>query len=163
VLIEDVESPPFPAAHVNCDGLYVALRALREWVLTYRDKHNALVGQEIIAPVLAMPSREVYTHQAVVSMSAHWKLMRRFRELWDEIVRNFENDWSNAVCVRQRVVVLQSAAILINNAFVPFEHREINGEREFEIMQQQMDAATQLLHQRSEDRNGGAPKEKEGR
>lgn len=158
MLIEDVESPPFPGPGVTPDGMYTTLRALREWILTYRDKHNALIGQQVIAPVEVLPTREVYTYQAVVSMHGHWQLMRRFREVWDAIVRNFENDWNNPICVRERVTILQSAVILVNNAFVPFEQREALREREFEAMQKQMDAATSLLQQRLEDRNSGTTK-----
>lgn len=145
-MTEEIESPPFPSEGLDPRGLYLVLRQLHTWVAKNRDKHNKLVGKEAIGVADALPSCESYVCQPVLSLYGHWKLIRQFREAWDATVRNFENDWDNKACVRERVVVLLSALILLNNAFVPYEYKETLRDREFEKMQKEIDMAIRSLN-----------------
>lgn len=148
--IEDVESPPYPSGGANPDSLYLTLKTLRQWVQTYRDVHNEVVGREVIPPVGDIPDRAAYVSQPVTVMFGHWKLLRNFREMWDHVVRVFDTDWGNQLCVQQRVVILQASAILINNAFVPYEHREATRQSEFAAMQRQFEAVQRMLAEHME-------------
>jgi len=142
---EDIESPPYPNEGVNPDGLFNTMGALRVWVLKYRDTHNALIGQDLIPSVKDLPNKKAYTTQPVITQYTHLLLIRRMREGWDHLVRNYEDDWDDKMCVRQRVVMLQSAALLLNSAFTPYEHREARRQRELEDLQQQFTRVQQVL------------------
>jgi hypothetical protein len=141
---EDIESPPYPNEGVNPDGLYNMLGKLKEWVDLYKDDLNKEVGQDIIPVVKALPNKKAYLIQPVLGMFSHLILIRRIREQWDNVVRNYEDSWDHKMCVRQRVVIVQSAAMMLNSAFTPFEHREARRQSELEELQQQF-ARVQML------------------
>lgn len=133
--VEDIESPPYPNEGVNPDGLYNVLKQLKKWVETYRTGHNAAVGQDIIPTIKKLPDKAAYTTQPVLTQYAHLLLVRRMRENWDHLVRTYEDDWDDKMCVRQRVVLLQSSALLLNSAFTPYEYREARRQKELDELQ----------------------------
>jgi hypothetical protein len=142
---EDIESPPYPNEGTTPDGLYNALTGLKKWVDTYRDPLNREVGQDVIPSVKKLPERSAYLAQPVLSLFSHFLMVRRMRENWDHIVRNYETSWHEPMCVRQRVVLVQSAAVLLNGAFTPFEYRETMRRSELEELQAQFSRVNQLV------------------
>ncbi len=153
--VEDIESPPYPSEWANPDGLYNTMRQLRKWVGTYRPSHNAIIGQDLIPAVKELPDKKAYAAQPVPTMYMHLRFVRRFRESWDHLVRTYEDDWDDKLCVRQRIVLLQSAALLLNNAFTPYEYREAKRQSELENLQQQFsrlqDALTKEMEPKPHD------------
>lgn len=141
---EEIESPPYPNEGTNTDGLYNALAQLKTWVDVYRPVLNAEVGQDVIPSVRPLPAREAYRCQPVLSMFSHMVLVRRMREGWDHIVRNYEAMWHDPMCVRQRVVLLQSAAVLLNGVFMPFEYKETRRQTELQELQTQFGRVNEL-------------------
>jgi hypothetical protein len=142
---EEIESPPYPGEGVNPDGLYNALSQLKTWVDTYRGPLNEEVGQDVIPVVKPLPNKAAYLCQPVLSLFSHMILVRRMREGWDHIVRNFESTWHDRMCVRQRVVLVQSAAVMLNGAFTPFEYRETRRQSELEDLQGQFSRMQSLV------------------
>lgn len=132
----DIESPPYPSETVNADVLYETLRTLRSWVIQYRDEHNKAVGQDVIPTVKELPDRRAYTSQPIISQWSHLLVVRHVRESWDHLVRSYEDDWDDPDCARQRVMLLQATAILLNNAFIPQEYREARKMQELDELQQ---------------------------
>lgn len=121
---EELTSPPYPGEAATADGLYTDFGELQKWVALYRDGLNDLVGQEVIPAAQSLPDRRAYTTQPIVVQYQHLLFIRRLREEWDHLVRSFESEWNNSVCVRARISLVQAAALAVNTAFVPHELRE---------------------------------------
>ncbi len=140
---QDIQSPPYPNEGVNPDGLFNMLKALKTWVLTYRDGLNAEIGQDLVPTVRELPDKKAYTTQPIPTQWGHFLFIRALREAWDHLVRTYEDDWDDKACVRQRIMLVQSAAVLLNSAFTPFEHREARKQKDMEELQQMF----QRIHQ----------------
>jgi len=147
---DDILSPPYPSDGISADGLYQILKELKKWVNKYRDAHNKEIGQELIPLVKDLPDKKAYIGQPIMTQWGHLLLLRRIRESWDDLIRNYESDWDDKLCIRHRVLMLQSAAILLNNAFMPYEHREARQQRELEEMQNMFTRIQQVLFKQLE-------------
>jgi hypothetical protein len=140
----DLLSPPYPGDGVNAEVLFLKLRELRDWILYYRDTLNEAVGQEVIPAPIDIPDRRAYLGQPVMTLSYHFVFLRRLREQWDLLVRTYEEVWDCKPCLAQQAMLCQQAAVMLNDAFTPFEHREVRQQelkekmgRAFEAFQQQ--------------------------
>lgn len=147
---EDVQSPPYPSDGTTADGLLAHLRALRAWVLRYRDAHNALAGQELIPAVREPPGKRAYGAVPVPAQMTHLVFMKRVRERWDYLVRTYEGDWDDALCVRQRVMLLASAAVMLNAGFSPHEQREFRRRTELEECRRTIDGVEAAMRRLTE-------------
>lgn len=143
--VEDLQSPPYPNEGTTADGLLTHLRALREWVLCYRTTHNKLVGQDLIAAPKEPPKPKAYASLPVYTQMSHLLFLRKVRERWDHLVRAYEDDWDDQMCVRQRVMLLASCAVLLNSGFAPFEQREFRRRTELEDCQRTIDSVAAVL------------------
>lgn len=128
--LEDVESPPYPTEGTTAQGLFNCMKALRKWVLYYRDAINEAVGQEMIPSLVEIPNKAAYLTQPVFTHYQHMMLIRHVREEWDHLIRSYENDWTCKPCVQSRTMLIQCAAVLFNGAFTPFEVREAKSQQQ---------------------------------
>lgn len=144
---DDIDSPPYPSEAVNPLLLYNHLRALRKWVEDARPEHNKAAGKAVIPAPKPLPDKAAYTGQPVPTMMGHFLFLRRLRESWDHLVRTHEyaDEWNTKACVKKRVMLLQAAAVLLNNAFTPHEHREAMKAREMERLQQTFERLNQAM------------------
>ena len=142
---EDLQSPPYPNEWATADGILTHLRALREWVLCYRDAHNKLAGQDLIPAPKEPPQKKAYASLPVYAQLGHLLFMRRVRERWDHLVRTYEGDWDDQLCVRQRVMLLASSAVLLNSGFSPYEQREFRRRTELDECQRTIDGVAAAL------------------
>jgi hypothetical protein len=142
---EDIDSPPYPNEGVTPHGMYATLDSLKTWVDTYRGALNAEVGTEVIPYVKPLPDVRSYLSQPIMSLFSHMILVRRLRENWDHVVRNFETGWRDHMCVRQRVILVQSAAVILNSAFTSFEYRETRRQGELEALQNEFSRLNKLV------------------
>lgn len=133
--LEDVESPPYPNAGTTAQSLYNYLKQLRKWVVYYRDDMNTALGQEVICDVIDIPNKAGYLSQPVCVQYQHLMIMRHLREQWDQVIRDFENDWTCRSCLRARSMLVQAASVLINGAFTTYEVREARQQKDAEMMQ----------------------------
>lgn len=131
-MTEDLHSPPYPGDGTNPALLFKYLGELSEWVNLYRQTLNEGAGVEIIPALRTMPAWTIYQAQPVPVMWSHFIVMRRIREEWDHLVRQYEDAWDCTACARQRIVLVQTAALMFNDAFVSYEQREAVHEREIE-------------------------------
>lgn len=128
----EIISPPYPGEGTNPDLMFKYLADLAAWVSEYREDLNEAVGRDIIPAVPPFPAKSVYLAQPISIMWYHFIVMRRVREEWDHLVRTYEDAWDCGACGRQRLVLVQTAAVLLGNAFISFEQREAMQEREVE-------------------------------
>lgn len=142
---EDIESPPYPNEGTTADGLLASLKKLKDWVNTYRVPHNEAVTQELIPVVKDIPQKKTYLSLPVYVMVSHLLFLRKVRERWDYLVRTYENDWDDEMCLRQRVMLLASSAVLLNNGFVPHEQREFRKRTELDECQRTVDCVATIL------------------
>jgi len=73
--------------------------------------------------------------------------MRKVRERWDHLVRSYEDDWAIGYCVRQRVILLASSAVLINKGFATHEQREFRNRTDLEDCQKTVDGVITALRE----------------
>jgi hypothetical protein len=159
---DELVSPPYPGEGANHDALYNALKDFRSWIVHYRDALNAEVGQEVIPLPREMPDRRVYAILAVPLQNGHLAFMRRVREQWDHLVRSYESAWDCPPCVRQRVLLVQTAAAFFNDAFTAFEQREARASTEMRRMQRSFDRLVSHLRNLVEPEDHEAPEAEDG-
>src|ERR1019366_10131086 len=139
---EDLLSPPFPGDGTSVAAMYNYFCELRKWVVHYRDSLNSYAGQEIIPEVILLPRISIYTSQPIPVMWSHFMTMRRVREEWDMLIRIYEAAWDCPPCLRSQVMLVQTAAIIINNAFTPNELREMREQQDMHRMQRGFERLT---------------------
>lgn len=160
---EDIASPPYPTESTNADGLYRTLKALREWLLKYRDSHNSAVGQDVIPAPKSVPNKAAYLTQPVSTQFGHLMYIRRLREQWDHLVRMYEDNWDDPACLRGRVIMFQTATIVFNSAFTPLEHREATAARDADALRRMLENVQTSLTQFMEPRPYDPPQKDPGR
>lgn len=145
---EEIKSPPYPGPGATWRGLYHALYELHDWVVLHRDAVNAAVGRDVVPPVAeAVPLPVAYMSLAVSIQYAHLLYLRRVREEWDHLVRQYESAWDCPACIRARASLTQLAATLVNGAFVPYEQREASGRDTHERMVRSFESVLSHLTQ----------------
>lgn len=132
----EIDSPPFSKNNASPKALFNSLRELYTWTANYRDWANAeahrLVPSENgvfisdLGPAPTARTGELFLNLAVPDMFMSWQMLRKIREKYDNIVRNFETeeDWNSDVCIYQRMQILKLAALLLSVAFLDYERRE---------------------------------------
>lgn len=138
---EDVNSPPYPGEGSTPDVMFNHLKLLRAWALSHRPGLNKAVGRVVIPDIKAVPTdKKAYTSQPVMQMWMHLVFMRQTREEWDHLIRTYEDDWDDKQCICQRVVLVSSVAVMLNNAFTPFEVWEMKRKNETDRLAKMFDA-----------------------
>lgn len=133
-------TPPYPGEGATLDNMYKYLGDLRAWVLAHRDGLNAAAGRELIIEPRPLPAKSAYAIQPISYLAQHFLVLRRIREAWDDLIRRYEDDWNDKHCVRARIVLVQVAAIQVNEAFVPPEVREARQEEFIQQLQRSFEA-----------------------
>lgn len=132
----EIDSPPFPKNSASPKALFESLRELYNWTASYRDWANMeaqrLVPSEDkefipeLGPEPTTRTGELFVNLAVPDMFVSWQMLRKIRERYDGIVRNFEaeEDWNSDSCIYHRIGVVKVAALLLSVAFLDYERRE---------------------------------------
>lgn len=131
----DIDSPPFPKNSASPKALFESLRELYNWTASHRDWANdqaeRLNSEEVpfipeLGPEPTTRTGELFINLAVPDMFVSWQMLRKIRERYDDIVRNFENeaDWESDSCIYYRIQVVKLAALLLSVAFLDYERRE---------------------------------------
>lgn len=133
---DEILSPPFPGDGATGHVLFNLLKDLWKWVDIHRDDINEAMSKEVVPELEPFPKENKgYLCQAIVTQWTHFLIMRRIREAWDDVVRNHEDAWDSRLCVGQRAMLFQGAALLLNDAFIPYERREASRHRNMNRMQ----------------------------
>lgn len=143
--LEDCQVFGYPNEGTTANGLFNYLKDLRKWVLFYRDDINRAVSQEIIPLVIDIPDKKAYLSQPVMTQYQHLMLVRHIREQWDHLIRLYEDDWTCKPCVQGRLMLLEAAAILLNDAFTPYEVREAKQQHHVENIQRSFERLTEFF------------------
>lgn len=133
----EIDSPPFSKNSASPKTLFKSLRELYNWTATYRDWANAEASRLIpsdsnaafipeLGPEPTTRTGELFVNLAVPDMFMSWQMLRKIREKYDSIVRNFENqeDWNSDSCIFHRIQILKLASLLLSVAFLDYERRE---------------------------------------
>jgi hypothetical protein len=131
----EIDSPPFPKNSASPKALFDSLRELYNWTASYRDWAN-MEAQRLnapeepfipeLGPEPTSRTGEMFVNLAVPDMFVSWQMLRKIRERYDGIVRNFENeeDWNSDSCIYHRIHTVRVAALLLSVAFLDYERRE---------------------------------------
>lgn len=134
----EISSPPYPKNNASPAVLYRELCELyvwtanhREWANTEALRLNAPDDPFIpeLGPIPSNKSTERFLNLAVPDMFMSWQMLRKIRERYDDIVRNYESerDWESDASVFHRISVVKMAAVLLSLAFLDYERREAKG------------------------------------
>lgn len=134
----EISSPPYPKNNASPAVLYRALCELYAWASDHRDWANMEASrlnapEDPFIPELGpMPTQDRadrFLNLAVPDMFMSWQMLRKIRERYDDIVRNYESehDWQSDASVFHRINVVKMAAVLLSMAFLEYEHREAKG------------------------------------
>lgn len=137
---DEIDSPPYPSEISTADVLFNLLKDVRRWTMAQRDGLNRELGQDLIPKVAPFPKDKVaYLSQPVTVQFRHFLFLRHLREGWDHVLRSFEGDWDSPQCVRHRALLVQHAAIVLNDAFVSPEIREMRAQEDQDELQRAFD------------------------
>jgi hypothetical protein len=136
----EINSPPYPKNSGSPRDLFFNLIDLYQWAAEQFDWANEeairlnapdtpfirKMGQEPLPTDAAITQ---FTRLAVPDMFMSWQALRRIREKYDAIVRNYEEEdaWNSDACVFHRITTVKAAALLLSVAFLDFERREAKG------------------------------------
>lgn len=136
--VSDVLSPPYPNEMSTAQSLYRHFGDLRKWVDAQRDEVNVLLtrpplsekdGIEQIPLLRELPGDQLYRSLGVGVHFTHLCLLRRIREDWDALLRDYETVWSSTKCVEIRAEILRHAAALVADTSLDNESREARKEQ----------------------------------
>ena len=134
-MYEDITSPPFPPETATSTRLLTYLDGLREWVLSNRDELNTVAGKDVIPYPREIPTPESYAAVSVVDKYITFGVVRRIREGWDQLLRAYEDNWTDDAAIAARTALVKFAASIFNEAFIDSETREaknVTERKEFE-------------------------------
>ncbi len=136
----EIDSPPYPKNSSSPRDLFKSLVELYHWAAPQFDWVNAealRLGAPLtpfivtlgVEPLPTEKSINRFTRLAVPDMFMSWKALRRIREKYDAIIRNYENeeDWESDACIFHRIAIVKAAMILLSISFLDFERREAKG------------------------------------
>lgn len=160
-MADELMHPPYPSESATADRIYAHLAELRDWVAAGRDEANASVGHDVVPKARGLPRRESYVTQPVLEQFRHYMVLRVIREQWDRLVRDFADCWGSKSAIAGRAMIMQTACVVLGEAFVPREVREAASVKYMEGIQRafvefgrQFDAACAAS---SWAKGGGAP------
>lgn len=136
----EINSPPYPKNNSSPRDLFLNLTELYTWAAYQFDWANEealrlnapdipfmrTLGHE---PLVNEASLNQFTRLAVPDMFMSWQALRRIREKYDAIVRNYEeeSEWNSDPCIFHRITTVKAASMLLLVAFLDFERREAKG------------------------------------
>ncbi len=148
---QEIISPPWPGDGTNAELLYQRLLELRDWVNQYRDGLNEQVGQDLIPATRKPPKAAVYTMQPVEMQHRHYQIMRLIRSQWDQLVRDYEDEWDSRWRVQRHIMLVQAAVQMFNDAFTSFEVQEARAHEEQDKMQRSFERLREVMTKIVED------------
>jgi hypothetical protein len=120
----EIISPPWPSDAVRVDNLFVTLIELHRWAADYRAVINAGSDHQVIPPLRDVPRRDVHDALPVLYHYANYVGARRVRELWDAIVRDYEDAWDTQAAFNRRRQLVAACVDFLNGAWLSKEVRE---------------------------------------
>jgi hypothetical protein len=132
---ESIGSPPYPKESSTADMLYQSLLELQDWVRSNREELNEHADTDVVPKTTKLGRREAYLLQPVMLQFQQFVMMRKLREEWDHLLRSYEDAWNSEACIRQRMLLVRTAALMCNDAALPQEHREARNQAHQERLQ----------------------------
>lgn len=129
----DITEPPYPSLTCRWPEVYKSLKGLRGWVNYHRTGINTVAGTELIREPPDLLPLNAFGDLPAVTFYQDILVVRRIRESWDQIVRDFGSSnalWSSPNCLaRRRELVLLAFYFLVAEATMSAETREAKIEK----------------------------------
>lgn len=120
----EIISPPWPTDTARVDTLFDVMKELHRWAGEYRATINAAADHQTIPPLRDVPRKAVHDALPVVYHYANYTAVRRVREMWDAIVRDYEEAWDSGAAFARRRALVAACVDFLNNAWLSQEARE---------------------------------------
>ena len=124
---DEILYPPYPAVHIGTSALYESLDELRKWMMAQQDNLRGYLTEKAagrFAVVDTLAPENIWNATSVSDKYNTLTYARRLRELWDHIVRTFEENWDSRTSVGEQYKLVLGAQFILREAFVLPEHRE---------------------------------------
>jgi hypothetical protein len=130
---DEVLSPPFPRPNFKIHRLLSHLSELRQWIVQNRfwanEAYAAFGGDGDLVPleehIPPIPDTHMYVSRiSLCDMYQTYCYMRRLREGWDTMLRDWEEEWESKTAVKHRLSLVHAGVSILANAFVDPETRE---------------------------------------
>lgn len=142
-----ISSPPYPTPVVTVSGLYRQLQVLREWANIERAELQGH-GSDLDTDLPALATQSIWENVSVADHYRIWSCLRGIREYYDNLLRVFEDDWEQPRAIKGRLAVITAVNMVLANAFISPEQRELVTEQltlKAEQQEKQLDRALQKL------------------
>ncbi len=113
--LQDRTPPPYPPESARTETIHVCLYQLAEWLDLCRDPFRLAIGREVVPKVQLTVSQALYAEKPVTVQYRHLTYLRRLRECWDALLRQYEKNWTIEASVRCRAVLAQHAAMFLQS------------------------------------------------
>lgn len=119
----EIDSPPYPTPNCSDERLYQLLADLRGWLVAMIPQlaDEGCVVQGTVGPLL---HTNAFRMMSVPDKYAVWVMMRRVREDWDRLLREYEDRWDNMKAVAERGFAVVAAIEAFNWLMLDQETRE---------------------------------------
>lgn len=122
---EEIISPPWPNDSARVDTLFDRLKELHQWAVHYREVVNQASDHQAVPPLREVPRKAVHDSLPVVCHYANYAGVRKIRELWDGLVREFEDSWDTKLAFMRRRQLIVATVEFLNQAWLSHELREL--------------------------------------
>lgn len=149
-MTEEITSPPYPSPVVNSISLYRYLDELRSWTVVEQCNLVDLVNEEHaekLQPPEPLSPLTIWEAVPVADKYYLLRCVRGLRELWDSIVRDFDQVWDSPPAIARRLYVVRGAMSLLGDAFVDPETREAKQQAIHARRRRQDEAIQKKLHE----------------
>lgn len=124
MMAEEIVSPPWLNDSARVDTLYDRLKELHQWASHYREVVNQASDHQAVAALREIPRKAVHDALPVVYHYANFMSLRRIREHWDALVRDYEDSWDTKVAFAKRRHLICVCVDFLNGAWLSQEARE---------------------------------------
>jgi hypothetical protein len=144
---EGITSPPYPRLTATSTSLYFRLGELRDWVLEEMRNLSQDVPEqvEMIKVPDPIPLITVWENVSVADKFAVLTHARHVRESWDHIIREHEDAWDSALAIKKRLMLVNSASLGLDEAFVDPETREAREQKQVDHINKKMRVVRQMI------------------
>lgn len=157
-----VLSPPYPSGEDNASKLYDRVVRLAEFLAHYREASNRHAGKpDCIPRPRPIVSREEHCALAMDRLGHLFLRMRKLREAWDFLVRDYEEEWSTDRCRTIQHSLLHEAYEVLHTAYMSREHAEAFQEEKRRAIQEHglLQQFFEMMHRRNAEEEEGNPNE----
>lgn len=129
LLLSDINPPPNPRNYTNINELQSVCEALYDWTLAQMKLFAELLPEGHKLSIRKVPNRAFFLAQPIVVLHGHYTTIRKMRNWYDYLVREYEPTWTEQPTLKHRLQHLQAVIMFMNRLHETIEQREMRVEQ----------------------------------